>query len=109
MECDQIFYMTTSGFSGDQPPMLSTGLGRTTCSYFLPGDKEIIYSSTHLGGEKCPEAPRSVNGKYVWPIFEDFDIFVADLEGNTKRQLTDTPGYDAEPTVSPDGKKIVIC
>jgi Tol biopolymer transport system component len=108
VECDQIFYMTAKGFAGEKPQMLSTGLGRTTCSYFLPGNEEIIYSSTHLGGEKCPEAPRSVNGKYVWPIFENFDIFVADLEGNIKRQLTNEPGYDAEPTVSPDGKKIVF-
>ncbi|MFT5764693.1 MAG: TolB protein, partial [Saprospiraceae bacterium] len=90
------------------PPMISTGKGRTTCSYFMPGNKEIIYASTHLGSEACPVAPRSVDGKYVWPVFSDFDIFVADLEGNTTRQLTKSPGYDAEPTISPDGKKIVF-
>lgn len=106
--CDQIFYMPIDGYEGDMPPLLSTGKGRTTCSYFMPGNKEIIYSSTHLTSEACPEAPRSVNGKYVWPVFSSFDIFVADLEGNTKRQLTNEPGYDAEPTISPDGKKIVF-
>lgn len=107
-ECDQIYYIPIEGYTGDQPPMVSTGLGRTTCSYFLPGDSLIIYASTHLGDTACPEAPRSVNGKYVWGIFEDFDIFVADLEGNIISQLTDEPGYDAEPTVSPDGSKIVF-
>jgi len=107
-ECDQIFMMAADGTSGKNPKMLSTGKGRTTCSYFMPGDKSIIYSSTHLGNEACPDAPRSVNGKYVWPIFSDFDIFIADLEGNITKQLTTEEGYDAEPTISPDGKKIVF-
>lgn len=107
-ECDQIFLMPATGTAGKVPPMLSKGQGRTTCSFFLPGNQEILYASTHLAGEECPEAPRVLDGKYVWPVFSSFDIFVADLEGNIKRQLTSEPGYDAEATVSPDGKKIVF-
>lgn len=106
--CDQIFYMPTTGYTGEKPPMLSTGRGRTTCSYFMPGDSTILYASTHLGSDTCPQAPRTIDGKYVWGIFPDFDIFVADLTGNTVRQLTNTPGYDAEATLSPDGQKIVF-
>ena len=90
------------------PPLLSTGKGRTTCSYFMPGNKSILYASTHLVDENCPDAPRSLNGKYVWPVFSSFDIFVADLNGKITKQLTNEPGYDAEPTLSPDGKKIVF-
>ena len=107
-ECDQIFYMPIEGFEGDQPPLLSTGKGRTTCSYFMPDGKSILYASTHHGNENCPEAPRVINGKYVWGIFPDFDIFQADLDGKIIKQLTDSPGYDAEATISPDGKKIVF-
>jgi TolB protein len=106
--CDQIFVMPITGYTGERPPMVSTGKGRTTCSYFMPGDSTILYASTHLGNEECPEAPRTIDGKYVWPVFPDFDIFVADLEGNIVKQLTTEPGYDAEATVSPDGKKIVF-
>jgi len=106
--CDQIFVMPISGYTGDQPTMVSTGKGRTTCSYFMPGDTTILYASTHLADPECPETPRVVNGKYVWPIYEGYDIFVADLEGNIVRQLTNAPGYDAEATVSPDGRKIVF-
>ncbi|HMO41069.1 MAG TPA: hypothetical protein PKC76_18920 [Saprospiraceae bacterium] len=106
--CDQIFYLPTSGYTGERPAMISTGKGRTTCSYFLPGDREILYASTHLASDDCPETPRSVSGKYVWPVYNTYNIFVADLQGNTLRQLTDTPHYDAEGTVSPDGKKIVF-
>jgi Tol biopolymer transport system component len=88
--------------------MVSTGLGRTTCAYFLPDNKHFVYGSTHLGGDECPPAPLRREGKYVWPIYESYDIFVADLEGNITSQLTTEPGYDAEATVSPKGDKIVF-
>jgi TolB protein len=106
--CDQIYTMSIDGYEGDMAKLVSTGKGRTTCAYFLPGDQTLLYASTHLASDDCPEAPRPVNGKYVWPIYPSFDIFVADLEGNIVKQLTDTPFYDAEATVSPDGQKIVF-
>lgn len=108
VSCDQIYTMSLEGTQGKQPALLSTGKGRTTCSYYMPDDKSIVYASTHLGSEECPETPRMVNGKYVWAIYSDFDIFQADLEGNIIKQLTNEPGYDAEATISPDGKKIVF-
>jgi len=108
VQCDQIFAMSLNGAVDQQPPMLSTGKGRTTCSYFMPGDSSILYASTHLGGDACPEAPRSYQGKYVWAVFDSYDIFVADLKGTITKQLTDRPGYDAEATLSPDGSKIVF-
>ncbi len=107
--CDQIFVMpVTKGTAGIMPPMVSTGKGRTTCAFFMPGDTTVIYASTHLAADTCPATPRVVNGKYVWPVYDSYDIFEADLSGRIVRQLTDTPGYDAEATVSPDGKKIVF-
>ena len=109
-ECDQIYIFDpyADNISPTQrPPLVSTGLGRTTCSYFMPGNESVIYASTHLGGEACPpEPPRGA--KYVWPIYETFDIFTADMDGNILQQLTDTPGYDAEATLSPDGSLIVF-
>ncbi len=109
-QCDQIYVMDAhKGLKpGEQAQLISTGKGKTTCSYFLPGDEQIIYASTHHQLDTCPSTPRVVNGKYVWSIHPEFDIFVADLQGNILRQLTDEPGYDAEATVSPDGSKIVF-
>jgi len=109
--CDQIFVMDANETfeDGHKPSMLSTGKGRTTCSYFMPGNQSIVYASTHLADENCPPEPeRRADGKYVWPIYESFDIFTADLEGNILKQLTSEPGYDAEATVSPKGDKIVF-
>jgi len=87
--CDQMFLMNANETFTDSiaPPMLSTGKGRTTCAYFLPDNKHIIYASTHLGDENCPDTPLRKNGKYIWPIYDSYDIFVADLEGNIVKQL----------------------
>ncbi len=109
MQCDQMFLMNfQETFRDSKPPMISTGMGRTTCAYFLPDNKHIVYASTHLVNKECPEVPLRKNGKYVWPVYDSFDIFVADLKGNIVTQLTSEPGYDAEATVSPLGDKIVF-
>lgn len=110
-QCDQIYYFPFE--DGDMkegaPTMISTGNGRTTCSYFLPGDTLILYASTHEGSDSCPPVPERRNdGKYVWAIYPEFDIYVAGIEGNIRYKLVEAPGYDAEATVSPDGKKIVF-
>lgn len=109
-DCDQIYYMDAKANSPDfEPTMISTGMGRTTCSFFLPGDTTFVYGSTHLASKACPEVPeRGPGGAYVWPIYEGYDIFKANLKGEIIGQLTDYPGYDAEATLSPDGKKIVF-
>lgn len=110
VSCDQMFLMDAGQtFDSIAPPMVSTGKGRTTCSYFMPDNEHILYASTHLGGDECPPVPEhKPGGKYVWPIYDTYDIFVADLKGNIVKQLTDSPGYDAEATVSPKGDKIVF-
>lgn len=111
LECDQIFAfdIKKDDLKLKKPQLVSTGKGRTTCSYFMPGDSTILYASTHLGGDKCPPNPeRKPGDPYLWAIYPTFDIFVADLKGNIVKQLTHGPGYDAEATVSPKGDKIVF-
>jgi TolB protein len=103
-QCDQIYVMNIDG-SGAR--MVSTGQGRTTCAYFFPDGQRIIYSSTHLAGPDCPPRPDYSRG-YVWALYPSYDIFSASADGSDLRRLTDTPGYDAEATISPDGKKIVF-
>jgi TolB protein len=111
VSCDQIFTMAIEGENlrhGQKPRMISTGLGRTTCSYFLKGNKTILYGSTHIGGSECPPEPSRSGGKYLWPIYDTYDIFVSDLNGKILQQLTTEKGYDAEGTVSPKGDKMVF-
>ena len=81
--CDQIFYMPVEGTNGKRPQLISTGKGNTTCSFFLPGNQQIIYASTHLAADTCLSSPRVVDGKYDWAVHKEFDIFVAVLKCNT--------------------------
>ena len=95
--CDQIYTMPIDR-PLPEPRLVSTGKGATTCAYFMPGDEQIIYSSTHLGGEACPPKPDHSKG-YVWPLYASYDIFKASADGSAVQQLTSQPGYDAEATV----------
>lgn len=108
LECDQIFKMPIASGAKQKPEVISTGQGRTTCSYFMPNGKSILYASTHEGSAACIHTPRMINGKYVWGVYDSYDIYVANLYGKVIKKLTDTPGYDAEATISPNGKKIVF-
>src|SRR6476469_3067774 len=95
--CDQIWMGKVPGNPAEAftPKMVSTGTGRTTCSYFYPDGKYILYASTHLASKDCPPVPDKEKMKrYIWPIYESFDIFKADTSGNIIQQLTHTKGYD---------------
>jgi len=108
--CDQIFAGKVP--EPGQPfnyKMISSGKGRTTCPFFTKDGKHIIYASTHLGGDSCPPVPdrKKYGNKYIWPLYSSYDIFMADLDGKIVKQLTTANGYDAEATLSPDGKKMI--
>lgn len=102
--CDQQYSMRTDG---SELSLVSTGSGRTTCGYFIPGSERLLYSSTHLTAAACPAEPDHSQG-YVWAVYESYDVFSADLDGGNLVQLTDAEGYDAEATLSRDGEWVVF-
>lgn len=103
-KCDQIY---TMDLQGQNKRMVSTGGGKTTCGYFFPGGKKILYASTRGAGSECPPPPDYSRG-YVWKLYDTFDIYTTKADGSGAKRLTATPGYDAEATISRDGKKIVF-
>jgi TolB protein len=103
-KCDQIFVMNTDG---SDVRLVSTGKGKTTCPYFFPDGKHLLYSSTHLTSPECPPRPDYSRG-YVWGAYAAFQIFYATDAGEILKQLTTGPGYNAEATLSADGKRIVF-
>lgn len=105
-QCDQIMRMPADGSA--EPTLVSTGKGRTTCSYFMPGDQEIVYSSTHdRGGPGCLAEPDRSKG-YVWGLYAEYDVYKANADGSNLRKLTDRPGYDAEATVCAKDGRIIF-
>ncbi|MBI4521005.1 MAG: PD40 domain-containing protein [Gemmatimonadetes bacterium] len=102
--CDQIY---TLDLADGRVSRVSTGLGRTTCSYYYPAGDRILYSSTHHWVQQCP-APPDMSRGYVWAVYPTFDIFVANADGSNLRQLTHSWGYDAEATFSPRDDRIVF-
>jgi Tol biopolymer transport system component len=104
LQCDQIF---TMNIDGSNTKLVSTGKGRTTCGYFFPDGKKIVYASTHDDSRKCPPDPDRSKG-YVWGVFNAYDIYVANADGSKPQKLAASKGYDAEATISPDGKEVVF-
>ncbi|KAI6226195.1 WD40-like protein [Aphelenchoides fujianensis] len=133
--CDQIYELDLT-LPPDQttPRRLSTGLGACTCSFFLDDNKHRIYAGTFMQAQintsdptlsSCPmkqcdeRNPKlltdpklkelcSRNGSYIWDVYPEMDIFLVNEYGNVVKRLTDSPGYDAEGVVSPDGKTILF-
>jgi TolB protein len=107
--CDRIFWSPLD--KADPRPLtlnpVSDGTGRTTCAYFLENDTRVVYASTRHGGADCPPEPDRGMG-YVWPLYDTYELYVADRDGGNRVRLTDNAYYDAEATVSPDGSRIVF-
>ena len=107
-KCDQMYVMQTNG---EGKRLVSTGKGRVTCGYFVDTgtaeNSRIIYSSTHDFSSKCPPEPDRRKG-YVWPIYDSYEIYIDHFNGGNLKRLTNNKAYDAEATVSPDGKTIVF-
>lgn len=111
VKADQMFVMNADG-SGKK--MVSSGTGRTTCGYFLKNGKEVLFASTHGYSPAIPPEPDRSRG-YVWPIYPHYAIWKANADGTNAQPLFPKKvlpgvetGYNAEATVSPDGKRIIF-
>ncbi len=100
--CYQMYVMD---LQTGQVRIVSKGIGATTCGYFFPGGRRVLYSSTHGTAAGCPPKPDREQG-YRWAL-DDYDVYSVRLDGQQMQRLTTTAGYDAEATISPDGKTIV--
>ncbi len=109
--CDQQYVMNVDG-TGLQ--RISTGMGRTTCGWWIDRGRRILFSSTHGADPACPPEPDFSHG-YVWPVYPTYRIYTVRPDGSDLRPLFpaelksgEEPGYNAESVVSPDGKKVVF-
>ncbi len=101
--CYQIY---TMDLDGTNVRRVSTGTGGTTCGYYFPGSRRVLFSSTHFQSPHCPpKLPKTE--RYRWAL-DNYDIFSMNIAGTDLQRLTATPGYDAEATISPNGRKVVF-
>lgn len=103
-KCDQIYVLDL--LTGSRK-LVSAGTGRTTCAFFMPDDRQVIFASTHGASDDCLP-PADFSKGYVWKIYPEFDLYIRDLDTWELRPIAVAPGYDAEAVVSPRGDKIVF-
>jgi Tol biopolymer transport system component len=101
--CDQQYVMNVDG---SRVRRVSNGLGKTTCGYFLNGDRRIFYASSDALEKTCPPRPDASKG-YVWRL-DPFDIYTARSDGSHRKRLTHFGVYTAEGVLSPDGRKVLF-
>jgi Tol biopolymer transport system component len=94
---------------------VSPGYGKTTCGWIHPSKKDVLFASTHQDPsarvrqkEELDQRASEQTRRYAWDFDEHYDLFQAALSGNHLKNLTRTPGYDAEGSWSPDGSLIVF-
>jgi len=79
------------------------GIGQDACSYFFPDMNRLVYTSLRdnldlpIGNWSDPRD---------YPIGSE--LYIADMDGGNVKRLTNNKVYDAEISVSPDGKWIVF-
>jgi TolB protein len=101
--CDQQYVMNVDGTGLRR---VSNGQGKTTCGYFMDGDRRIFFASSDALEKTCPPRPDASKG-YVWRL-DPFDIYTARADGSRRHRLTHFGVYTAEGVLSPDGQRIVF-
>jgi Tol biopolymer transport system component len=114
------YQIYTQPLEGGTPKLVSTGRGRTTCAYFSPDGKKVLFASSHLDPkmseteaaelkQQADDAKAGRRRRYEWPFDPFTEIFEVSVDGGPLKQITNSPGYDAEGAYSYDGKQIAFC
>ena len=108
----QIYLMDLD--SGDTQ-RITTGTGKTTCGWIHPDGKKVLFASTQddpaAVQEQTDEIKLRASGKerrYSWDYDEFYDLYEYELATKQYHKLTNTRGYDAEGSWSPDGSLIAF-
>jgi Tol biopolymer transport system component len=94
---------------------VSPGLGKTTCSFINPQTGDVLFSSTHhdprskqLQDEELEFRASGRERRYSWDYDPEMELYVRSANSGMLQRLTNTRGYDAEASYSPDGQWIVF-
>lgn len=95
--------------------LVSPGLGKTTCAWLHPSEPKVLYASTQDDPDAKKEQQEEIDlrasgeqKRYSWDYDKFYDLYEYNKESGDYKNLTNTEGYDAEGSYSPDGKLIAF-
>ncbi|MFZ4619196.1 MAG: TolB family protein [Bacteroidota bacterium] len=99
---DSIFQVYTVSIDGSVIRRINDK-GEDACSFYFPDGKKLIFTSTKDNLD-FPHGNFSDPSNYP----QSPELYISDLEGKNVRRLTNNKYYDAEVSVSPDGKWVLF-
>jgi len=78
--------------------------GMDACSWFYPDKERLLWTSTRDHIDDMPAGDWSNDADYP----QGSELYSSDMDGKNIKRLTNNRWYDAEATISPDGKWIVF-
>lgn len=103
---DHAGFLTTTFTDAGQDIVLVNDRGYDACSYFFPDGQHLIWTSVrdHMG-----DGVKLVGDWSDWQNYpQGAELYISDRDGGNVKRLTNNDYYEAEVTVSPDGKWIVF-
>jgi Tol biopolymer transport system component len=114
-EGNPFFQIYLMDFNTGDIQRVSPGQGKTTCGWIHPDGNQVLFASTHEDPEAKQKQEQELadrasgeQRRYSWDYDDHFELYAYDVRDQRYRQLTDTRGYDAEASWSPDGSQIVF-
>lgn len=77
--------------------------GQDACSYIFPDGKHVVFTSTR---DHMDMDVGNWSDQNAYP--QGSELYIADIDGKNLKRLTNNNNYEAEVSVSHDGKKIVF-
>ena len=94
---------------------VSPGQGKTTCAWMHPKGRRVLFASTHADPQSLERQREEIalresgqERRYSWDYDPQFEIYDFNRDSGQMVNLTETLGYDAEGSWSPDGQLIAF-
>jgi Tol biopolymer transport system component len=115
-QADNPFYqMYITNMKSGETKRLSNGTGKVTCGWVSPDKKFVTFASTHADKEALQKEQAELDfrksgqtRRYSWDYDPNYDIYKVSIDGKSFKNLTHTHGYNAEGSMSPNGKYLVF-